>query len=91
MNIDNIEKPAEPLRHLAKCVFYVLPAEKGIINVGTKIFKESLCSSNLVPGFAHEQENASICPESIYDCGNVFILIISYLYTIDPDELSFFF
>lgn len=44
-----------------------------------------------MPGFAQEHENASVHPESIYDCGNMFILIISYLYIIDPDEAQLLF
>lgn len=39
MNTDGIEKPAEPLCRLVKCVLYVPPAEKGIINVETKSLK----------------------------------------------------
>lgn len=54
MNIDNIEKFVEFLRYLVKCVFYVLLVEKGIINVGIKIFKEFFCFSNFVLGFVYE-------------------------------------
>lgn len=51
---------------------------EGYINAETKYFKGFIYPSNLVPGFAHECKNAPICPESIYDCETMFILIMSY-------------
>lgn len=58
VNIDGTEKLAEPLSHLVICVLYVPPAEKGTINGKAKYLKNQFCSSILVPGFAHEHENA---------------------------------
>lgn len=64
MNTRDTEKPPELLSHSVEYVLHVQPAEKGVTNNKTTYFKESICSSNIVPGFAHEHENTSVYPET---------------------------